>query len=164
MKKKPFCFLIPFILTLFITACSDEPLKDSRAIAKYLESGNYDYELDPEGDYKVVVKLEDNSRRDVWIRTELNYSGDAAVREIFSLGASLTPEESEYLGSYLLQDNFHTRVLGSWAYTKDPEREQVLAIYLIKLPLSVNPSIVAEALHEAAFAALVMDSVLNLED
>ncbi len=151
-------------LFLILSSCKVTPLKDSQTIEAYLNGQGYDYSVDAEGDFKVKIVLRDNQTSTVWIRKDLNYSGDQAVREIFSVGAYLSEEESDYLAGYLLQDNFHTRVMGSWAYISNPEEQQILVMYLVKLPQQAEPSFVEEALREAAFAANVMESVVHRED
>ena len=151
-------------LSLVISGCKDRPLSDSKTIETFLNENGYEYSIDSEGDYKVRIVLSDNQTTPVWIRKDLNFTGDQAVREIFSVGAYLSEEESEYLAGYLLQDNFHTRVMGSWAYISNPEKQQILVMYLLKLPQDVGPSFLNEALREAAFAANVMESVVHRED
>ena len=155
--------IIAVSLFLFL-ACSPGPLKNSRTIERFLNRNKYPYSLDSEGDFKLTITLEDQTENTVWIRKELNYSGKEAVREIFSVGAVLEEDQSEYLSSYLLQDNFQTRVMGSWAYIKNEKDRKVLLIYLLKLPLSTGEYYLKDALRETAFAAGVMESVVNQND
>ena len=149
---------------LIFLSCSSEPLKNSTSIERFLKQNTYPYSLDSEGDYRLTLTLEDNTENSIWIRKELNYSGREAVREIFSVGAVLDEEQSDYLGSYLLQDNFQTRVMGSWAYIKNEKDSNILLIYLLKLPLTTGESYLQDALRECAFAAGVMESVVHQND
>ena len=149
------------LLLLLLASCRNTPLKNHNTIQKFLSDRGYQYSKDPEGDFRITLELEDKSTSAVWIRTDLNYTGEEAVREIFSIGGLLDDGQTSYLSSYLLQDNFHTRVMGSWAYINDNQAGKTILIYLMKLPLSTDSAFLQEALHEAAFAADVMDSVIN---
>ena len=164
MKLRKLKILILLVVSAHLISCSFDPLRNEESIEQFLTSSNIAFSIDAEGDYKLTIPLEDQNKYSVWIRKELNYSGNKAVREIFSVGALLTEEQTDYLSSYLLQDNYQTRILGNWAYMKDSTDDRVILIYLIKLPVSTNADYLAYALKEAAFAAGVMKSVVHLKD
>ena len=164
MKFRMRKIVLFLFFTVPILSCSTDPLKDEKTIEQFLISNNYKYTVDTEGDFKLTIPLDDQNTDTVWIRKELNYTDNRGVREIFSIGALLSLEQTEYLSSYLLQDNFQTRIMGNWAYMKDDSSNKVLLIYLIKLPVSTEKDYLESALREAAFAAEVMKSVVHVKD
>ncbi len=164
MKSRMRKILIILFFSVPFLSCSSDPLKNEKTIEKFLISNHYTYSIDAEGDYKLTIPLEDHNEYAVWIRRELNYTDNKGVREIFSIGALLSQEQTEYLSSYLLQDNYQTRIMGNWAYMKDHSDDRVILIYLIKLPASAERDYLESALKEAAFAAEVMKSVVHLKD
>jgi len=155
-------FTIYAILVCSIS-CTVRALKNETTIEKFLNRNHYDFLIDEETDYRLKISLDDETENTVWIRNKLNYSGDTAVREIFSVAAVLDNEQGEYISRFLLQDNLQTRVMGSWAFMKNDSDQRVILIYLLKLPLSTDDEYIRDALSEAAFAAEVMKSVIQTE-
>jgi hypothetical protein len=164
LKNRIIQVLILGIGFFLFLSCTPAPLKDEASIEKFLMRNQYLFSIDPEGDYKLTIPLENQGENNVWIRKDVNFSGNEAVREIFSVGAVLDEIQTTYLSKYLLQDNLQTRVMGSWAYMRNDRNKTVVLIYLIKLPLATDSDYLKNALSEAAFAAEVMERVINQND
>jgi len=152
------------IFTCLFLSCRAAPLKNNRTIEKYLQKNRLSYDVDAEGDFMVTYRLEDRTEQTVWIRGQMNYSGEEPIREVFSVGAVLDQEQVDYLSRYLLLDNFQTRVMGSWALLENDSDSRAVLLYVVKSPLNAGPDYLESALRETAYAAEIMKSVIPLPD
>ncbi len=146
---------------LFLS-CSTEILVNSDRIASFLEEESLEYEIDNEGDFRIVGN-DSFPGRDVWVRGHMNRSADVDVREIFSLSAKVNGSEIEKIAPVLLVDNTQTRVIGSWSLVKDDERDVYLILYTVKAPVCAEREYILQAIKEVAQAAAVLERVLSPE-
>ena len=158
-----FLFLFVLFSSSLFLSCSQDLLGNNDRIASFLEEEALEYEIDHEGDFRIIGNGTFPGR-DVWIRGHINHSGDVGVREIFSLSARVNGYEIEKIAPVLLVDNTQTRVIGSWSLIRDDERDIFLIIYTVKAPVCARKDYILQSLKEVSEAASVLERVLSPEN
>ncbi|MDC7240679.1 MAG: hypothetical protein PQJ50_09995 [Spirochaetales bacterium] len=151
--------LICLAFTTLFASCSARPLKNNSRITRFLESEKWDYRIDNEGDF-MIVSGQDSISREVWIRGHLNYSGEVAVREIFSASSFISESDLDSVSRVLLEDNMQTRIMGSWSIIRDEGQNRFVAVYIIKAGLNADKSYIKQGVMEASEAVDTLERVL----
>ncbi|MDC7234128.1 MAG: hypothetical protein PQJ58_12915 [Spirochaetales bacterium] len=151
------------LVPLFFISCSADPLADSESLASFFEQQGFDYSIDKEGDFRIPADS-GSIPKDVWIRGQLNFAGDTAVREIFSVSLVVSEEEMATLGRVLLQDNMQTRIMGSWSVVPESggsDSNTYIVIYTVKAGINADRDYILQAVYETASAAAALERVLS---
>ncbi len=146
-------------LAILLCSCGSNPLKSNSRIIHFLDSEELPYRIDGEGDF-MIAGGRGLQARDVWIRGHLNYSGDTAVREIFSASNFLSENDLDAVSRVLLEDNMQTRIMGSWAIIRDEGQDRFLVVYIIKAGLDADKDYIRQAVMEASEAVDILEKVL----
>lgn len=114
-----------------------------------LDAGNVRYEIDEDGDYKVVYSYASEGRSQlVFVSGRTEQAGDLRIREVFAPAARIGAGGLDAAtANALLRDNY-SKILGHWALT-DPH-----LFYVIQVPDSID----------AAGLKTVMDLVAQVAD
>lgn len=114
-----------------------------------LDASNLRYEIDEDGDYKMVYSYADEGRSQlVFVSGRTEQAGDLHIREVFAPVAKVGAEGLDAAtANALLRDNY-SKILGHWALT-DPH-----LFYVIQVPDSID----------AAGLKKVMDIVAQVAD
>ncbi|GAA4865665.1 YbjN domain-containing protein [Luteimonas vadosa] len=113
-----------------------------------LQSRDFRYEVDEDGDFKIVLSWQKEARSQlVYVAGKADQAGDLAIRQVFAPaasleGAGLSPEALRAL----LRDNAR-RALGHWAINDSH------LLYVINVPDDIDAQGLETAINVAAEAA-----------
>lgn len=157
--------LLTFLVFLFSfgSCSSSNPIYDTK-IKKLLEKEKLSFEIDKDGDFKILFPLklegEDVVWENIWIISRLKEHNNIQVRELFGLVINLPETISPSLLESLMMDSYNNRFFGSWVVIQKEGRFNFLA-YLVKIPLgSLNKNNLNCILEEIAYSISSMREVL----
>lgn len=140
--------LLPvFTCLLALAAPAAQAGTPDPAIKAQLESLDLEYELDSDGDYKVVFDLGGGRSQLVWIRSATDSYGSVKVREIWSPGYKHGGTEISARIANRLLEHSHGVKLGGWTKQKE------FAMFVVKVPVSATPKQLRDAAEAAADCA-----------
>lgn len=153
------CFLF------FLVSCAPTYVLYDSKVKKLLEKEKISFEIDKDGDFKILfpLKLEDREEvvwENIWIISHLKEYKDLKVRELFGLVINLPENTSSSLLESLMMDSYNNRFMGSWVVIQKEGRSNFLA-YLVKLPLGdLEKKNISPLLEEIAYSVFSMREVL----
>ncbi|MEO8161288.1 MAG: hypothetical protein ABI588_07695 [Arenimonas sp.] len=112
-------------------------------IKALLEKEDIKFEVDADGDYKVVFDVGGGRSQLVWIRSATEKYGVLQIREIWSPGYKHSGKPIPVAIANRLLEHSHGVILGGWTSQKE------FAMFVVKIPASVS----AKELRDAAEAA-----------
>lgn len=161
--------LLPFLL--LGSALAAAPLLSSAQQAEYdasvkktLDKADLKYEIDEDGDFKMVIGLEEGRTQLVFVYSSvLTYDG-VNVRTIMSpLKVADNREElSEDLLYQLLVENGENKI-GSWEIIEAPDGKLMFQ-YVVKVPTDLNADDLRSMIGLAAVAADQIENKISTED
>lgn len=147
MKRRLLPLLLLSVLTPAVAGAADPFIK------RQLDGLGYDYEVDDDGDYKMVLELEDGRSQVVFVRSPVEDFGSLRIREIWSPG--FVVEGNAFpaaVANRLLGDSNNAKI-GAWV------RQGSTAMYVVKIDASAS----AEQLADAILAAVTTADRLEQE-
>lgn len=124
-------------------------------IGKQLKELDYSPEIDEDGDYKLVLELEDERTQLVYVRSPVHEYGSHAIREIWAPAYRIDGGRFPAPVSERLLEDSHSSVLGSWV------KQGEYAIFVIKVATDVSTEQLEDALVAAAYSADNMEQELT---
>ena len=125
-------------------------------IARQLDSLGYDYEIDDDGDYKMVFNLAEGRTQLAFVRSPVEEYGSLRVREIWSPGFRIEGNAfPTAVANRLLSDSNDAKI-GSWV------RQGNTAMYVVKIDASANAQQLADAISAAISSADKLEQELTL--
>lgn len=123
------------------------------AIAKQLKELGYEYEVDEDGDYKLLMATGDNDERSqiVFIRSATETYGNHRVREIWSYAYQGQGEALSAVIANRLLEASNGLILGSWV------KQGKSAVYVAKIGASASTGELEDAIAAAAVSADAME-------
>ncbi|HET6397363.1 MAG TPA: hypothetical protein VFF91_11040 [Pseudoxanthomonas sp.] len=130
-----------------------KPQPDPGLAPKLKEIG-YEYEIDDDGDYKLVLGVEGERTQLVFVRSAVEAYGSHRVREIWS-PAYAAPEDAfpAAVANRLLEASSDLK-LGSWI------KQGRYAVLVVKLDAEASPLALEDAIEAAALGADRMEASL----
>lgn len=130
------------------TAMAPDP-----GVAMLLKQLEYEYEVDDDGDYKLLMAVgEDNERSQlVFIRSAVESYGQMKIREIWSYAYRSPGESFPALVANRLLEASHNLILGSWV------KQGQSAVFVIKLPADAGAHLLDQAIGAAVATADEME-------
>ena len=121
---------------------------DHDAIIKaQLEAKGTPFEIDDDGDFRIVVNLGNDRTQLVWVRSVVEETDHQRVREIWSPGYQGKLDSfPASVANELLEDS-HERKLGGWV------KQERVAMFVIKIPADANADVLDESIDLAATTA-----------
>lgn len=152
-----------FTFTLSFAFGQITPQVDKKC-QKALDKAGLVYEIDSDGDFKLVVKVPDNRTQLVYVYSNtLSYDG-VTVRTIMS--PALVAETDEAMTAetmrLLLVDNFENK-MGHWEVVERPDGGIVIQ-YVVKPPADVKPDDLRSLIGLAAIAADMIEQQITEGD
>lgn len=140
--------LLPFALAcaLAVVPAARAATPDP-AIKAQLETLDLKYEVDSDGDYKVVFDLGGGRSQLVWIRSTTEKYGSINVREIWSAGYKLGGKPLSAAIANRLLEHSHGVILGGWTKQKE------FAMFVVKIPVNATPAQLRDAAEAAGDCA-----------
>jgi hypothetical protein len=121
-----------------------------------LEAADVPYELDSDGDYKVLVNYESEGRTQlVYVRSAVETWGKHRVREVWSYAYEAPSEQFGALVANRLLDASNQVKLGSWV------KQKKRALMVVKIDANASAEELANAISFAAEVADEMEKELT---
>jgi len=137
------------------TAFAGEP---DAAVGRVLDSLEYKYEIDDDGDYRMVFDMEDERTQLVYVRSSVETYGAHRVREIWSPGyKSSGPQLPALVANRLLEDSNDSK-LGGWVKQGD------MAIFVVKIDADAKADVLSDAIDAAIKSADAIELELTAKD
>jgi hypothetical protein len=129
-----------------------------RAVGRLLDGLEYKYEVDEDGDYKLVFDLDNDRTQLVFVRSSVETYGSHHVREIWSPGyKSPGPQLPALVGNRLLEDSNDSK-LGGWVKQGD------LAMFVVKIDADASADVLSDAIDAASKSADAIELELTSKD
>lgn len=153
MKKTIIAALLGGTLAASAMAAAPDP-----AVGRLLDSLEYNYEIDDDGDYKMVFDMEDERSQLVFVRSQVEEYGSHRVREIWSPAyRSPGPQLPVQVANRLLEDSNNAK-LGGWV------KQQDMAMFVVKLDAGASAEVLSDAIEAAIRSADAMELELTSKD
>jgi len=106
-----------------------------RAVGRVLDSLKYSYELDEDGDYKLVFDTENDRSQLVFVRSPVEKFGSHHIREIWSPGYRSSSAQFPALVANRLLEDSNSSKMGGWVKQGDT------AMFVVKVDTVTTKSI-----------------------
>jgi len=135
----------------------NSPAGDARVRAALDELG-VEYDIDPDGDYKVVFAFEDDGRSQVaFINSTTETLQMFEIREVWSPGFVSPRGFKAKIANRLLQDSFEKK-LGAWQTMLNKDGQ--IAVFSVKLAADADPASLMAILETVMTTADEMEKEL----
>lgn len=129
-----------------------------RALGRLLDSLKYTYEVDDDGDYKLVFDTEGERSQLVFVRSAVEKFGSHHIREIWSPGyRSPAAQFPATVANRLLEDSNASK-LGGWVKQGD------LAMFVVKIDADASAEQLSDAIDAATRSADAIELELTKKD
>ncbi len=128
------------------------------AIGRLRDSLEYKYEVDEDGDYRLVFDMEDDRTQLVFVRSSVENYGSHKIREVWSPGyKSPGPQFPALVANRLLEDSQDSK-LGSWVKQSD------IAMFVVKIDANAKADVLSDAIDAAIKSADAIELELTSQD
>ncbi|MFI8716425.1 hypothetical protein ACIGHF_00815 [Stenotrophomonas sp. NPDC077464] len=129
-----------------------------KAVGPVLDALKYPYEIDEDGDYKMIFDVEGDRTQLVFVRSAVEDYGHHRIREVWSPGyrapSSAFPAE---VANRLLEDAQDAK-LGGWV------KQDRLAMFVVKVDANASAAALGDAIEAAVHTADAMEAELTGTD
>jgi hypothetical protein len=134
------------------------------SVKKALDKADLKYEIDDDGDFKLVIGLGEGRTQLVFVYSSVLSYDDVTVRTIMSpLKVAETREElGEDLLYRVLVENGENKI-GSWEIIEAPDGKRMLQ-YVVKVPTDLSADDLRSMIGLAAVAADQVEKSISTED
>ncbi|MBD9368337.1 YbjN domain-containing protein [Xanthomonas sp. XNM01] len=123
-------------------------------IGKLLDGLGYEYEVDEDGDYKLVMALDEGRTQLVFVRSPVESYGQQRVREVWSPAYKSPTASFPAVVANRLLDASNQLKLGAWV------KQDQHAVLVVKIPASADAKTLDEAITAAVTSADEMEREL----
>ena len=127
------------------------------AVAAQLKALEYKYEIDEDGDYRLLFDVDDESKRTqlVFVRSNVESYGGHSVREVWSAGYKASGDAfPANVANRLLEASMDSK-MGGWG------KQGPAAIYIVRIPANADKDTLDRALTAAIDSADEMEAELT---
>jgi len=142
--KKLFAAIAGATLLLCSPAFAGTP---DNVVKAQLDSKGIKYEIDKDGDFKILYKVGGGRTQIAWVRSTVNTYGSLKVREIWSPGYKSESNDFPALIANTLLDKNHEVKLGAW------EAQDTMAMFVVKVAADANADQLVDAIEAAVNSA-----------
>ncbi|QOW20822.1 hypothetical protein INQ41_06605 [Lysobacter ciconiae] len=125
------------------------------SIGKQLDELGYEHDVDDDGDYKLVLEMEDDRTQLAYVRSPVHEFGSHRVREIWSPAYRVDGGRFPAPVSVRLLEDSHDSVLGGWVKQGD------IAMFVVKLAADASATELKDAIAAAVTTADAMETELS---
>ncbi|KAM3100099.1 hypothetical protein ACKFKF_12930 [Phormidesmis sp. 146-12] len=148
------------ISTQLVLAQSKPNTSGDARVKAALEKLGWKYEIDRDGDYKLVMDLEGRSQV-VFLMSDTNELGEMEIREVSSPGYVTNQPLSAEVANQLLADSARKK-LGAWQVVKGDK--SYVAVFSTKVNANSKPDELAAAVAVTVKSADAMEKSLTNKD
>lgn len=116
-------------------------------VARQLDSLKLKYEVDKDGDYKLVFDLGEGRSQIVWVRSKTYTYRSDQIREIWSPGYRTSSDAIPEKVANRMLENSNEVKLGGWV------KQGKIGMFVVKVPTSASAEELGDALKAAAHTA-----------
>ncbi|WP_353086473.1 hypothetical protein [Stenotrophomonas sp.] len=145
-------------LLLAITATSAHAAEADKAVGRALDKLEYTYEVDEDGDYKMVFDMDDGRSQLAFVRSTVEEFGKHKIREIWSPAYNSPGKQfPAAVANRLLEDSQDAK-MGAWV------KQDQLAMFVVKVDANATPEALSDAIDAAIRTADAMELELTEQD
>lgn len=145
-------------LLLAITATSAHAAEADNAVGRALDTLEYTYEVDEDGDYKMVFDMDDGRSQLAFVRSTVEEFGKHKIREIWSPAYNSPGKQfPAAVANRLLEDSQDAK-MGAWV------KQDQLAMFVVKVDANATPEALSDAIDAAIRTADAMELELTEQD
>ena len=130
------------------------------AVAAQLKALEYKYEIDEDGDYRLLFDVDDESKRTqlVFVRSNVESYGGHSVREVWSAGYKASGDAfPANVANRLLEASMDSK-MGGWG------KQGKAAIFIVRVPANAGKDVLDAAITAALNSADEMEQELTGKD
>lgn len=152
-------FLVAAVAGALIgTAGMAQAADPDRAVGRLLDGLKYTYEVDEDGDYKLIFDMENDRTQLVFVRSSVETYGSHHIREIWSPGyKSPGPQFPALVSNRLLEDSNASK-LGAWV------KQGEMAMFVVKIDADASAQVLSDAIDAASKSADAIELELTSKD
>lgn len=145
-------------LLLAVTATGAHAAEPDKAVGRALDTLKYTYEVDEDGDYKMVFDMDDGRSQLAFVRSTVEEFGKHKIREIWSPAYNSPGKQfPAAVANRLLEDSQDAK-MGAWV------KQDQLAMFVVKVDATANPEQLSDAIDAAIRTADAMELELTEQD
>lgn len=127
------CLVLP--LAAFAQKGGATKVKSDPRVATALAAADLKFETDGDGDYRMVIRVDDERTQLVYVNTRTETYSGLEIREVWAIGGQTAGDFSADIANRLLEDN-HLRKIGAWAIRT--LNSKPTAVFVAKIPAVVS--------------------------
>ena len=145
-------------LLLAVTATGAHAAEPDKAVGRALDTLKYTYEVDEDGDYKMVFDMDDGRSQLAFVRSTVEEFGKHKIREIWSPAYNSPGKQfPAAVANRLLEDSQDAKI-GAWV------KQDQLAMFVVKVDANATPEALSDAIDAAIRTADAMELELTEQD
>jgi len=145
-------------LLLAVTATGAHAAEPDKAVGRALDTLKYTYEVDEDGDYKMVFDMDDGRSQLAFVRSTVEEFGKHKIREIWSPAYNSPGKQfPAAVANRLLEDSQDAK-MGAWV------KQDQLAMFVVKVDANASPEALSDAIDAAIRTADAMELELTEQD
>jgi len=145
-------------LLLAVTATGAHAAEPDKAVGRALDTLKYTYEVDEDGDYKMVFDMDDGRSQLAFVRSTVEEFGKHKIREIWSPAYNSPGKQfPAAVANRLLEDSQDAK-MGAWV------KQDQLAMFVVKVDANATPEALSDAIDAAIRTADAMELELTERD
>ena len=145
-------------LLLAVTATGAHAAEPDKAVGRALDKLDYTYEVDEDGDYKMVFDMDDGRSQLAFVRSTVEEFGKHKIREIWSPAYNSPGKQfPAAVANRLLEDSQDAK-MGAWV------KQDQLAMFVVKVDANATPEALSDAIDAAIRTADAMELELTERD
>lgn len=145
-------------LLLAVTATGAHAAEPDKAVGHALDKLDYTYEVDEDGDYKMVFDMDDGRSQLAFVRSTVEEFGKHTIREIWSPAYNSPGKQfPAAVANRLLEDSQDAK-MGGWV------KQDQLAMFVVKVDANATPEALSDAIDAAVRTADAMELELTEQD
>lgn len=145
-------------LLLAATVSGAQAATPDKAVGRVLDTLKYPYEIDEDGDYKLVFDVEGDRTQLVFVRSAVEEYGTHRVREIWSPGYNAPGKQFPLAVANRLLEDSQDAKLGAWV------KQDQLAMFVVKVDATASAEVLGDAIDAAMRTADAMENELTGTD
>ncbi|KAF1017169.1 MAG: hypothetical protein GAK31_00428 [Stenotrophomonas maltophilia] len=150
--------LLSALLVALATAGAAGAAEPDKAIARHLDKLGYEYDVDEDGDYRLVFDMDNKRSQMVYVRSSVEDFGSHNIREVWSPAyQGSTAQFPAQVANLLLEDSQDAK-MGGWV------KQDKVAMFVVKIDADASAEQLSDAIDAAIRTADAMELELTKKD